>query len=365
MREMLMIKPEFLEKEQIIPKLQYLEWLEARWPYPQSQGESCYKRIMRALKQIPSKYQQFALALFANVIYLPSSLLRDTWAYLLRKAARKLGSSETEIVENAMLYEVDTSGLVYDFINRNRIEGRLDIDRLPRIDTIDQLIDKMLWIVASTGEVEGLKIDIKTVIGKQFWLLLVDNSLSGTSLCSELEKTLKILTLMKTKFQVPKVIPLIQVITEDAEAKVGELIKANGNIIKFPIYAFRLDSRFKIDPENASHCRLFYDQETLEGVIELCKWFATETPFASDPTLKQTKEQSGDNLAFGFKAGGLTLVTPNCPTNSLPLLWYSNPEFYTGPFIRIRSRLSQKKGYGKERLRELLNYGSELLDKLV
>jgi hypothetical protein len=353
----------FIDKEDIVSKLHLIEYFERRWPYPPSRGKPYFERIQIALQNIPSEYQKSALALFANVIYLPEPLLQDTWVYLLNETARRLNASIREVVENAMIFELNEGGLVRYFFHQNKIKGRLDI---PRVSTIEKLIDAMILILVPEGQVnKGAVEDIKTIFAKRFWLLLVDNSLSGTSLCSELEKASQILALLEEN--TPIIIPLIQVFTEDAKNEIEKKISSLGlnTFIQAPVFALYFDSKFKVCEGNEKNCKLFASEETFREVVKLCKWFATETFFANDPELIETKKISGDNLAFGFKAGGWPIVpSPNCPTNSLPLLWYSKTGIYEGPFVRISSRVSQKRGHSHERLKVVLENKDHLLRKL-
>lgn len=364
---MLSINPGFVSKEDIVAKLQYIEHLEHLWPYSSAQGRSYYDRVSRTLRSIDSKYHEFALALFANVIYLTESLRKDTWSYLLGEMARRFDITEEDAVNESILFECNGSGMLYDFMNKNMISGRLDSDRYPRINTVQQLIESMLLFTSSTNitTTEGLRKDIKFILQKRFWILLVDNALSGTSLRSELERASQILGLLKPVYSVPKIIPLIQVYTVDAKSTVEAMLNQANIIIEPPIWALYFDSKFKIYPGNEGDCELFAKQETFNGVIELCQWFAKQSNFANDPELVQTKKRSGDDLAFGFKAGGWTIVTsPNCPTNSLPLLWYSKRGFYEGPFPRVHSRISQSKGRGGESIDALLARQDDLLKRL-
>jgi len=366
LRKQMNVTSNFIDDEDIISKLQYIEHMESRWPYPQSQGIKYFERILNALNTVPANFHEPALALFANVVYLPEPILKDTWPYLLSESAEANGVSENDMLESAHFFEVDTGGIVYDFINKLGIQGRLDTDQFPRIYTIDDLIGQLHWLVSAEEKKinEGLKQDIKNILNKRFWFFLVDNSLSGTSLCSELERSAILLRVLREKFQVPTVVPLVQVFTQDAENNIRKRADSFGDVIKPPTYALYFDSSFKISPETREQCQLFSNEATVSRVIDFCKWFAAETEFASDPELEMTKQKSQDNLEFGFKCGGWTLVTPNCPTNSLPPLWYFKLNHYVGPFVRISSRTTQTKGHGQERLRAVLERGDELLNKL-
>ena len=111
-------------------------------------------------------------------------------------------------------------------------------------------------------------------------------------------------------------------------------------------------------------CTLVNARTTLDGIIRVSDWLADREWFKSDERLLRTIEKSGDNMAYGFKGGGWTIVTPNCPTNSLPLLWYESAGNYEGPFPRIMSRTSQARGVGEEVTRIATEQADRALRKL-
>lgn len=358
--EIISVNQSFCDKEDIVSKLRFIEYLESYEPYPQAGGLRCFERIKRTLQGIPSEYHKFALALFSSVIYLPRSWLDESLPYLLEGIAKGLNVTKKEIIDNTMLFDLDWGeGLVYRFIQKNRIRGRLDITRFPRISTIDDLTEKLFWLASSTQKNKGTKEDIKRIFKKRFWLLISEKALSGTSMISEIDKALQLTKLMGSSSTI--VIPVTQIITEIAEREITEKMKESENPHR-PISAFRLDSAFRVHPDN-HNCKLFSSPKTLEGVIKLCDWFATETYFANDPELTETKKLSGDDMRYGFKAGGWTLVTSNCPENSIPLLWYESRD-YVGPFLRVRSRIDQARGRSWERIKALRQLRTKLLEKL-
>ena len=356
----------FIEEEEIVSKFQMIEFLERHFaPYRHSGGVHYFSRVQKTLEKIPSRYHNCAFALFANAIYLPEPLLDKSWTYLLDELNRRLALPEIEVIQGSMLFEIDGGSSVYRFIQENNIKGRLDISRFPRgIQTIDQLIDEMCQLVSKKDGYEDLKQDIKTVLAKKYWILLSDNALSGTSISGDIEKATEVFKLLGESFISPRVLPLVQVCTEDAEGKIDSIIKTEPNYsIEKPIIAFRFDSRFKITKQNESNCRLFLKKETLHEVLELCEWFAQNTFFKDDPELEKTKQLSGDDMRYGFKAGGWTIVTPNCPENSLPLLWYRGRDF-CGPFPRVRSRIGQTHGKGRDKLKYLSEKKETLVKRL-
>jgi hypothetical protein len=365
----------FIDEEEIVPKLQLIEDREHSLVYQHSadKGMCYFERCEMAIRAIPSEYRKFAWALFANVIYLPRDLLDCTWYHLLNKAAQKLNVLKEEIVNNGLLLEVDAANLCYEFIQKCRIPGRLDTDKFPRqITTIGVLLSTMISIISESpsDEQRGILLDC---LKKKFWLLLADNSLSGTSLCSEINKLNQIFTLLPNTFQLPYIIVLIQVLTEDAKRELDNQLKAISlkNIMYIP--AVQLNSDFKI---NDDRCKLFNKTETREGVLRFCEWFAQNTPLANDPDMKATKLISKDDLRYGFKSVGLTLVTPNCPTNSVPPLWYPTIDkidrkstkdrkpSYIPPFPRLHSRPRQSSSKDKEHLAILQQKRNEICEKI-
>jgi hypothetical protein len=356
----------FIDTEDIVSKLHLIEHIERSSPYPQSGGRPYFERVKDSLKNIPLEHQKYALALFANAIYLPDPLLRDTWEYLLNEAARFIGADTmNDVITGSMFFELDVSGELYKFINKNKIRGRLDRDLFPRTQNVEQLLEKMLLLASSDDDeiIKGPKEEISVILAKKYWVLLIDNSLSGTSLCSELERLARLAEILDTKASVEKVLLLVQVLTEDAKKKIEEAIRSVSVNVEL-IYSLYFEDGFKVGPDKISSCKLFASSDTVEGVIRLCQWFGQQEFFTTDERYATTKRISADDLAFGFKGGGWTIVTPNCPTNSIPLLWYSNPAHYKGPFVRVDSRVSQTKGQGQERLDLLIKRKESFLRKL-
>ena len=113
---------------------------------------------------------------------------------------------------------------------------------------------------------------------------------------------------------------------------------------------------------NNKDCILFESKKIHSEAINLCDWFA-ENILKLDPDFDIMRSKSGDNLNFGYKSCGLTLVdSKNCPTNSIPLLWYNNLDTdikpkYKGPYPRVQSR----KGIQKEQ--PVGNSWKKIIDK--
>lgn len=303
--------------------------MENRASYGPARGVPLFTRIKRALAQIPPNLQPYALAVFANVVYLPESLLRETWSYLLESLARTHSCSVDALLQRSHVFEVDPSGHTSDLFHENLIEGRLDTDRFSRFTSLSEFAQGLLLLERHGAVSDRLSSEIKRVFEKDIWLLINDNVLSATSLQSEIERARALINAFASLGR-PQVVPVGQVLTSVGRQAVDDIRSA-----------LFFDERFRVGhPE----CRLFSSQSVHDGVIELSEWLSTHHEFTSDDRLQSTMVLSGDDMKLGFKGGGWTIVTPNCPTNSLPVLWYSRDNFYEGPFPRIMSRTSQKKG---------------------
>jgi hypothetical protein len=346
---------DFIDAEDIVAKLHFLEDMEARSPYMPAKGVALSERVTRSLGQVPYELQNFALAAFANVVYLPDTLLRESWSYLAAATARRLGTSLYDLFEECHLLEVDPSGLIPDFLHENHVHGRLDTDRFSRLQSVEELANSLRLVALSEVPEEGTAQAIRLAFSKPHWLLLSDNVLSGTSVRSDLDRCVRLIEAY-SDLGTPNVVPITQVLTS-----AGEEGLPAGHAVS---YALRFDERFRVVPGNAE-CALFNRRETLDGVLQLCKWLASQEWFVDDARLLATLEKSGDDMAFGFKQGGWTIVTPNCPTNSLPVLWYEREGWYEAPFPRIMSRTSQTRGAGQELTDQAIALAPRVLEKLA
>lgn len=348
------LDPKFIDSEEIVAKLYFLEQMERRFHYNPAKNIPLFERVTRSLAQLPDKFQMFALAAFANVVYLPDILLKASWIYLAKKVASRLNISVCKLFEQSHLLEVNPSGLISDFLHMNRVQGRLDTDRFPRPQSIEELARSLLVLDSSDVPDETAEREIRLIFGKQYWLVLSDNVLSGASLGSDLARCRRLIHAYGG-LGAPKLIPVTQVLTSTAEENLNE---TDG--IPSVLY---FDERFRVRLNN-ENCVLFNSSYTLNGVIELSSWLANQKFFAEDKRLLPTIAKSGDDMALGFKGGGWTIVTPNCPTNSLPILWYEQEGIYEGPFPRIISRTSQTSGAGEQLTIKAIEVAPRLLQKL-
>jgi hypothetical protein len=346
-----------IEEENIIHKIQAINYLEKIDPYPHYlASDSYWNRIDRALNYIPEKYHDYAISLFANVIYISSMMLDEAWRQCFKELKRYTGYklNEENLFSEALIIG-EEHDLVKRFCYANNLFGRLDIDKIPRSGSVEGLIKDILLSLLLSNFIEEKDYRdlikeyqdlIRSYLKRPYWILLTDYVLSGTSLVSDAKRIIKISKICNPQ---TKIIILAQIITSEALDKINKEVP---NQIKI-IYAIYLNENFKI---NSDDCKLFIKKDTLKMVRELCEWFATNI-LIKDKRYDDSRKLSGDDLRYGFKASGLTLVTPNCPSNSVPLLWYYKKEGkegdYEGPYPRVESRITQKKGLSELFLRIL------------
>lgn len=362
---------QFLVDEDIITKVQYVQDMELHSQYRAFKGngihESYYQKIKKTLDNIPEEFKKAALALFANVIYLPQDLLESAWIFICNELYKSYEMKKETIPEQCWIAEFDTQGLSTEFIHLNGIEGRLD---WPRITSPSALIDKLAQLV-NDSENTSIISDIKNILSKRFWLLLVDNALSGTSLLSEIKKLVTIMKLLSDKFPVPRLVVCCQIITSIAIQKLKDTFGEKFEYFDIQ-YALKFDSKVSIASEG---CTLFSNLEILEKVRCFCNWLA-EKFISKDEKYKETQKLSENNLAFGFKQCGWTIVTyKNCPSDSVPPIWYKSPmtkdpelfekHYYCGPFPRDISRIIQKTSFDKDNLTKLDSYKESIFKSLI
>ena len=350
----LKLDPEFLESENIIAKLQLLMQLEKNSPYAKgTMFDPLPKRILRALKSIPDESQQYVLALFANTIYCTEQFSATIMLHLYSETLRDFDITHQNFPKDCLVLEVDPTGMINDFLRLNRVQGRLDKVSFQRAQQLDDFVNKVNLQKGLADFVQGKcratkrKIaelvekarleDYDPWLKKTYWIVLVDNALSGTSLCSALRR----LNTLALEFgDDPTIILLIRTLAHNAEALLEEKFKTeitNRKIIYK--YGLLLKEDYAINPEKTS-CSLFNNDDTYQKIIEACKWLADQSWYQNDPILKDHKDSSGDNMIYGFKKCGLTFVSAeNCPSNSLPLLWYKRDGYYSAPFPRVLSRV--------------------------
>lgn len=342
-------KADFLDSENIIAKLHLVLQLEKGDPYSHRNVSMMplTDRIKTSLACLPDHLRPYVLALFANTIYFPNKFSQAVLQHLMNKFLTKNNICLRDIGKRCLVLEQDPTGIVNEFLRRNAIQGRLDKTSFPRIQQVSSFVD-LAKQQLNNDSLE--KKDLVSFLDRDFWVVLADNSLSGTSLCSDLEK---LLDLAYDNNKNPCFVVLIRTLASNANKRLEKLIikrnrEKNQKISKE--YGLFLDESYAITPLTKNKCSFFNSSETFDGVLEACKWLANRPEYKNDSRLDDHKKHSrgkngtgkedGYDMAFGFKKCGLTFVSSeNCPSDSLPLLWYSNPEIYIPPFPRVLSRL--------------------------
>lgn len=355
------IDSEFLEEENIISKLNLLLKIERMDPY--NATGTLQDRIQNSLEGLPQQYRKYALAIYANTIYLPNDFSNSILEHLFNALTFEFQIKQKVLENKCLILEQDPTGIVNAFLRRNHIEGRLDKNKFQRTQQIKPfvttaVINQKYPCLSEKAEceepLERLRIeDVMPFLEREYWIVLVDNALSGTSLFSDLYLLIKLSEQQQKKPK--KIILLIRTLTKQAldvircrfwrEFKEGYLEYR---------YGLFLDERFVVRSKNEKECMLFKNPKTYEGVIELCQWFAEQRFFKENPRIADHAKNSADNssvegfdsdgkLTYGFKGCGLTYVTSeNCPSDSLPLLWFNSPGHHIPPFPRVLSRLGDQ-----------------------
>lgn len=329
----------FIDNENIISKLNLLFRLERMDPY--ANDSTLQERIQISLQYIPCEYRQYVLALFANSIYFPNTFSKSVLQHLLNSLLFRYEIDWKNLGHLCLILEQDPTGIVNEFLRANHVHGRLDKQTFQRTQQVSSFV-KTARINLKHSDVDQIE-DVTTFLKRDYWIVLVDNSLSGTSLCSDLERLLQLSK--DTGSRPKKIVLLIRTLTEMALNLIHEkFAQAIDEMVLEIDYGLLLDSRFVITPNISqwSNCVLFNDKETYEGIISACKWLANQPEYKNDPLLADHKEHSGGDktMTFGFKDCGITFVSSeNCPSDSLPLLWYKKDGFYIPPFPRVLSRI--------------------------
>jgi hypothetical protein len=341
-----------LVEENLISGIHLVELLEKDSKYhTSSSSKNYFLRLKETLEYIPEKHHEAALAIFSNVIYIPMQLLDQTFSYFWKNflLKNKIDPDENRALEICHFFEVDPSGMTIKFCHENSIHQRLHQDYFIRILDIDNLKDKLIssmhnikWVV------DEAKNSITKLFQKEHWIIFTDKALSGQSLFKDIERFIfaRKLALICTGNKL-KITIFAQIITEDA-LKMGKEKLKNEDDITLK-YGILFDDSMKINSDN---CNLFNNKNTHEKVKGLCNWFVKNILDFDTEKYSRMRDKSRDNLEFGYKGCGLTLVDhANCPTNSIPLLWYDNLDYcnakgiapYKGPFPRVHSRLGSQK----------------------
>lgn len=329
----------FIDNENIISKLNLLFQLERMDPY--SNETTLQERIQTSLQYIPSEYRQYVLALFANTIYFPNTFSKSVLQHLLNSLLFRYQIDWKNLGQQCLILEQDPTGIVNEFLRINHVHGRLDKSTFQRTQQVSSFV-KTAHINLEHQDLEQIE-DVTKFLDRPYWIVLVDNSLSGTSLCSDIERLFKLST--EANITPKKIILLIRTLTQMALEVINSKFQREiSNGFLEIDYGLFLNERFVVNGNTGqdSICSLFSDKDTYAGVVAACDWLVKQPEYENDPLLKDHKEHSGGDktMRFGFKDCGITFVSSeNCPSDSLPLLWYQYDGFYTPPFPRVLSRI--------------------------
>ncbi len=370
----------FYDREAVIAKVQAIHELEAASRYEHVEGDARYwQRVLKALEFFPEPLHGAALAVFANVVYVGSAMLDESMRFLARSVADRCEGRGWAVPTDVHVFSTDDHGLAEDFYRLGSNCGwvaRLDDGPLRTMRTVSQFLEKVETLPSAPADVVET---VRLLLRKKLWVLLTDNTLSGGSVSADFGRLAELRDLLFGPDEArPHVGVLAQLATEEAVKQLGMTVNSDDRWLECGLV---FDNSFKV---NHPDCMLFAEASTGRQVIELCDWFATVfvprqlvlgTSAANDlalqPTLQLHREAGGDaQFKYGWRDGGYTIVTHrNCPTNSIPLLWYpmlgsrwesgKEPQehnlvgankFYAPPFRRDPSRLKQLRRGDSERL---------------
>lgn len=375
------ILDETIEDHELVARSKALSIVESNDRYTGSDAalnERIWKSLeqLRGFDEVKPEWLEAALIAFSSVTYFPTEMLRSSLRYLHLLVHKHLATLEVEFPDDPErhlndfhLFTNDPGGLTEDYFRINRIHGRLDPAKHARVPGVQTLGDRLIDILDCNAiKSSSAAAEIKQISEKRTWVLLADQSLSGHSLNGDLERLLKFREIVNhaDATKMPQLMVLCQVLTNTAENNlkinptISEALKDNSLSIDAAIY---LDDTFKVQSEN---CRYFQNDGQQNSFQDLCKWFAKKF-ISDDEDFDRMREKSGDNLEFGYRRAGLLIARQeNCPTDSIPLLWYetSDPECdkkYRGPFPRVHSRIGDQK---VENTQDLWSYALDHPDLL-
>ena len=328
----------FLDQEDIIAKLHLLIQLERSDPYSNRKValKPLVERIQTSLSYVPKEHRQYVLALFANTLYFPNKFSHSVLQHLMNRFTRDNNIKPNEIGNKCLILEQDPTGIINEFLRHNAIPGRLDKDSFQRTQQVKPFVEAARSNLASDEVISGLE-NVAPFLDREYWIVLADNSLSGTSLCSDFGRLVKLAEECNKK---PKFVLLIRTLATTALNRIEEEFISNYGEQIILEYGLLLDDRMSVSEKTRNDFRLFNSPDTFDVVIEACKWLSSTQAYINDQELIDHKKKSGDDMVFGFKGCGLTFVSSeNCPSDSLPLLWYQNSEIYVPPFPRVLSRV--------------------------
>lgn len=378
------ILDETIDEHDLVARSKALSIAEANDRYTGSDAalnERIWKSLeqLRQFEEVRSDWLEAALIAFSSVTYFPTEMLRSSLRYLhlilhnhLITLTNDFPDEPERHLNEFHLFANDPGGLTEDYFRINRIHGRLDPARHARVPGVQVLGDRLVDLV-DCSEIKSLPAahEMNQIFRKRTWVLLADQSLSGHSLKGDIDRLLKVREIVNAANSkiYPRIMVLCQILTNTAEDNlkkdhaISAALKKDSLSIDAAIY---LDETYKVQSE---HCRYFQSADQRRSFHELCNWFAQKF-IQSDGDLERMRLRSGDNLEFGYRQAGLLIARQeNCPTDSVPLLWYENSDpnaacKYRGPFPRVHSRIGNQKTERTQDLWDHVLAHPEILHKI-
>ena len=389
--------------DEIITKIDLLDRLESMDRYLPAEAMhlgGINKRIEDAINTLENiipqnsnaqkeNYCYALIKLFANTVYIGESILYYLWRLLFNIIKERYELDDNTIFQKTLIFSEEPE-IRNEFVTSNNLTGKLDVDKQIRSSRLGDfsslLLNGILTSLEGNNDQNNLlnKFDEYSYFSRKYWILLIDNSISGISLYSELKKicgTIRALSETGKQKNIEKVIVLVQLFTEEAQQYIQSKINnKDSEDINFLIernifsldnihYGLLFDKTFKLfvpDERDGTFkvndkCKLL-DKDTLNLIKSLCEEldnkYLKQDPIYGEKT--QWREKSKGNVKFGFHNGGYTIVTSkNCISNSIPLLWYYRDE-YKAPYPRRESRTSQIRSWDEDLLKLLKEFARAL-----
>lgn len=371
------IEDDFIDEEDIIAKVQYLENLTSRHQYVLwgDHANPFSSRVTSAIQKLPEEHRKAALALFANIIYIPKPILDEAWREVAFSLEKLYVKGYSLHFSDNFYFSVDNPGLVTNFSHIAGLKGREDHDVNPGFSTVSDIIERLYNLTEKKDRNADIR-DIILLMKKKNWVILSDNSISGGSLASDIKKLSRIKSILfpagltppflkdQTNFTPPESYVAIQIVTEQALSELDEIISTDKIA-----YGIKFDDSVRITSDK---CKLFRSTETLKSVRKLCEWFGDRyflNQYNPDFVRRleiHVNNGGKENYAYGWKDCGYTIVTQdNAVSNSIPIIYHTPPkrdgiglndeqwEGYVPPFPRVESRVSHTTSKDKDKLSEL------------
>lgn len=353
----LSVNPLNIDTEDVVAKMHLLDVLEGMSPYRTRSDYS--QRVFHSLSQLQqhpdmtNRRVEAALTLFSNVFFVTQQMYEDAWRSLFRMLITMLhprsivqDMNTASAISIAHFFENDPSGMFGKFCHSNGVQGRLDNEKFSKLNDVDKLGRTILDLECDEGHRrQRALMELEKVFGRQYWVVLVDKSLSGHSLSTDLSRLCKLLKLRGNGAE-PEIVVLAQIMTDQAM----QALRASKELFEFIdrgklsiCRAIRLSNAHRIMTDGRDS--LIKNDAIRNEARELCKWFSHEF-IRHDPELDRMRQKSGDDLEYGYRGCGLLLTDhQNCPTDSIPLLWHSinsNSFRYEAPYPRVHSRIGDQ-----------------------